>query len=151
MGKKSIVGVVLVGALSMGVGLVALAGNASENHVLNYTQCDQCDHEVTGRDLKPVIYLYPTEDDTEISVSLDYDGNIVDLFLKLKQRLMVRLLLRDKSMIIFSGKEILILHMISSQGSVWLVRILQLFLMRSSMLLDLMIQRLQSLLTSGFL
>ncbi len=30
-------------------------------------------------DLKPVIYLYPTEDDTDISVSLNYDGNLVEL------------------------------------------------------------------------
>ena len=76
MGKKSIVGVVLVGALALGVGLGAFTSSASDKSVFNYEACDQCDHEVTGRDLKPVIYLYPTEDNTEISVSLDYDGNI---------------------------------------------------------------------------
>lgn len=32
-----------------------------------------------GEDLKPVIYLYPTEDNTEISVSLNYNGNLVEL------------------------------------------------------------------------
>ncbi len=33
----------------------------------------------TGADLKPVIYLYPVEDGTEVSVSLDYNGDITDL------------------------------------------------------------------------
>ncbi len=33
----------------------------------------------TNVDLKPVIYLYPEEDGTEISVSLDYNGDITDL------------------------------------------------------------------------
>ena len=33
----------------------------------------------TGADRKPVVYLYPVEDETEISVSLDYNGDITDL------------------------------------------------------------------------
>ena len=33
----------------------------------------------SGADLKPVIYLYPTEDNAPISVSLDYNGDITDL------------------------------------------------------------------------
>lgn len=79
MGKKGIVGVVLVGTLSLFVGLGAFAGNATDDYVFNYEECDYVDHDATGRDLKPVIYLYPTEDNTEISVSLDYDGNLVEL------------------------------------------------------------------------
>jgi len=35
--------------------------------------------EGVGIDRKPVIYLYPEEDDTEVSVTLDYDGNLVEL------------------------------------------------------------------------
>ncbi|WP_292212768.1 hypothetical protein [Butyrivibrio sp.] len=79
MGKKGIVGVVLVGTLSLFVGLGAFAGNATDDYAFNYEECDHVDHDATGRDLKPVIYLYPTEDNTEISVSLDYDGNLVEL------------------------------------------------------------------------
>lgn len=33
----------------------------------------------TGIDRKPVIYLYPEEDGTEVSVRLDYNGNLVEL------------------------------------------------------------------------
>ena len=66
MGKKSIVGIFLAGVLMLGVGVTAFAAN-----VANVPQkpSDKC---IAGRDLKPVIYLYPTEDNTEISVSLDY-------------------------------------------------------------------------------
>ena len=73
MGKKSIVGIFLAGVLMLGVGVTAFAAN-----VANVPQkpSDNCE---VGLDLKPVIYLYPTEDNTEISVSLDYDGNLVDL------------------------------------------------------------------------
>ena len=73
MGKKSIVGIFLAGVLMLGVGVTAFAAN-----VANVPQkpSDKC---IAGRDLKPVISFYPTEDNTEISVRLDYDGNLVDL------------------------------------------------------------------------
>ncbi|SFC22444.1 hypothetical protein [Butyrivibrio sp. YAB3001] len=49
------------------------------NNVKALSGAESADSIACGRDLKPVIYLYPTEDDTEISVSLDYDGNLVDI------------------------------------------------------------------------
>lgn len=41
--------------------------------------CKACDEEVSGgADLKPVIYLYPEQDGTEISVTLDYNGTLTE-------------------------------------------------------------------------
>ncbi|RKM55155.1 hypothetical protein D6853_10495 [Butyrivibrio sp. X503] len=42
-------------------------------------KCPDVKHEEPGLDLKPVIYLYPEEDGTEVEVSLDYDGNLNEL------------------------------------------------------------------------
>ena len=64
MRKKSIVGLVMTVALMT---MVGCSGGAAQNHTPE------------GVDLKPVIYLYPQEDGSEISVSLDYDGDITDL------------------------------------------------------------------------
>ena len=64
MRKKSIVGMVMTIAL---LALVGCSGGAEANDTPE------------GVDLKPVIYLYPQEDGSEISVSLDYDGEITDL------------------------------------------------------------------------
>ena len=61
MNKKAIVGIFLSIVMTVVVG------------------CTGGSHEQEGQDLKPVIYLYPTEDNAEISVSLDYNGNLVDL------------------------------------------------------------------------
>ncbi len=60
MRRKSIVGTLLIAIMMMAVGCGSKA-------------CPE------GVELKPVIYLYPTEDNTEISVSLDYDGNLVEV------------------------------------------------------------------------
>ncbi len=65
MRKKSLVGMVLSIALVSVVACTNVAcngGGAQE-----------------GVDLKPVIYLYPQEDDTAISVNLDYNGDLTDL------------------------------------------------------------------------
>lgn len=70
MCKKSILGFVVVGlifAACIGRG-VASAGECSG------------ESERIGEDLKPVIYLYPEEDNTEVTVSLDYDGNLTELY-----------------------------------------------------------------------
>ncbi len=64
MGKKSIVGLVMTIAL---MAVVGCSGGTAQNHTPE------------GVDLKPVIYLYPQEDGSEISVSLDYNGDITDL------------------------------------------------------------------------
>ncbi len=64
MRKKSIVGMIMTIAL---LALVGCSGGALPNDTPE------------GVDLKPVIYLYPQEDGSEISVSLDYDGEITDL------------------------------------------------------------------------
>lgn len=40
---------------------------------------DPADSEVEDGDRKPVIYLYPEEDDTEVSVSLSYNGELTQL------------------------------------------------------------------------
>ena len=64
MRKKSIVGLVMTIAL---MAVVGCSGGTTQNHTPE------------GVDLKPVIYLYPQEDGSEISVSLDYDGDITDL------------------------------------------------------------------------
>ncbi len=63
MNKKSIVGIfmALVLVTSVGMGITPQ------------------DRAVENLELKPVIYLYPTEDNTQISVRLDYDGNLVEL------------------------------------------------------------------------
>ena len=61
MNKKAIVGIFMSILMA---GLVGCAGSSDAQ---------------AGDDLKPVIYLYPQEDNTEISVSLDYNGNLVDL------------------------------------------------------------------------
>lgn len=44
-----------------------------------HKKCPDVKHEEPGLDLKPVIYLYPEEDGTEVEVSLDYDGNLNEL------------------------------------------------------------------------
>lgn len=62
MKNRSIVGILMTAVL------IATAG-------FNAGTIGAC----TGADLKPVVYLYPTEDATEISVSLDYNGDITDL------------------------------------------------------------------------
>ena len=64
MRKKSIVGIVMTMAL---MAVVGCSGGTVSNHTPE------------GVDLKPVIYLYPQEDGSEISVSLDYNGDITDL------------------------------------------------------------------------
>ncbi|WP_022766390.1 hypothetical protein [Butyrivibrio sp. XPD2006] len=64
MRKKSIVGLVMTIAL---MAVVGCSGGTAQNHTPE------------GVDLKPVIYLYPQEDGSEISVSLDYNGDITDL------------------------------------------------------------------------
>ncbi len=61
MKNKSIVGLILSVAM---MAVVGCTGNAGTD---------------VGADLKPVIYLYPVEDNAEISVSLDYNGDITDL------------------------------------------------------------------------
>jgi hypothetical protein len=64
MKKKSIIGILLTAILltSVGCSTVGAAGEVEES-----------------ADLKPVIYLYPEEDGQEISVSLDYNGDITEL------------------------------------------------------------------------
>jgi hypothetical protein len=64
MNKKAIVGIFLS---IMMTAIVGCTGAGAHNGAQE------------GQDLKPVIYLYPLEDNTEISVSLDYNGNLVDL------------------------------------------------------------------------
>ena len=62
MKSKSIVGLVLSAAMMAMVGC-STAGSGAD----------------VGTDLKPVIYLYPQEENTEISVRLDYNGDITEL------------------------------------------------------------------------
>ena len=64
MRMKSIVGIVMTIAL---MSVVGCSGGAAQSNTPE------------GVDLKPVIYLYPQEDGSEISVSLDYNGDITDL------------------------------------------------------------------------
>ncbi len=65
MRRNSIVGLIFSFAL------VAIVGCS--------TGCQGEQGIETGADLKPVIYLYPQEDGTKVSVSLDYNGDITDL------------------------------------------------------------------------
>ncbi|MBR4670050.1 MAG: hypothetical protein IKO84_05580 [Butyrivibrio sp.] len=44
-----------------------------------HNKCTEAKIEESGLDLKPVIYLYPEEDGTEVEVSLNYDGNLNEL------------------------------------------------------------------------
>ena len=70
MCKKRFVGFVVLGlifAACIGRG----AANAGECHG---------ESRRIGADLKPVIYLYPEEDNTEVTVSLDYDGSLTELY-----------------------------------------------------------------------
>ncbi len=69
MNKKAFMGLVMSAVMVCMVGLTAIGTRAEA--------CGGYDKD-TG-DLKPVIYLYPTEDNTEISVSLEYNGNLVEL------------------------------------------------------------------------
>lgn len=62
MKNKNVLGIILTAALTAVVSI-----NAG-----NFGAC-------VGADRKPVVYLYPEEDGTEISVSLDYNGDITDL------------------------------------------------------------------------
>ena len=62
MKNKNVLGIILTAALTAVVSV-----NAG-----TFGAC-------TGADRKPVVYLYPTEDGTEVSVNLDYDGDITDL------------------------------------------------------------------------
>ena len=62
--KKNIVGMILTVAM---FGLTCVGCNGAGGYAND------------SGDLKPVIYLYPMEDNTEISVSLDYNGNLVEL------------------------------------------------------------------------
>ena len=64
MRKKSILGMIMTIAM---MAVVGCSGGAVS------------DQTPEGVDLKPVIYLYPQEDGSEISVSLDYNGDITDL------------------------------------------------------------------------
>lgn len=67
--KKYCIAVLVISLAFCGVGFAFGAYNKhSETH-----SCP------TGEDLKPVIYLYPEEDGTEVEVSLTYDGNLNEL------------------------------------------------------------------------
>ena len=83
MKKKSIVGILLI-TLMMGIiGCTAGSGASSQGTAgsgtaASATQSDSPEAQVDV-ELKPVIYLYPLEDNTEISVRLDYNGNLIDL------------------------------------------------------------------------
>ena len=65
MKRNSIVGMILATTLLLTAGW---GGYAADKCILSENE-----------DLKPVIYLYPQEDGQEISVSLDYDGDITEL------------------------------------------------------------------------
>nr|WP_297766665.1 hypothetical protein [uncultured Butyrivibrio sp.] len=73
MKRRSIVGMILIALLMGLVGCTSAGSNSTDRTV--GTGGSPAD----SGDLKPVIYLYPLEDNTEISVRLDYDGNLVDL------------------------------------------------------------------------
>jgi hypothetical protein len=69
MCKKFVVGLLLATVMTTAISLgVTACGTNEENR----------NGEVSS-DLKPVIYLYPAEDNTEVSVSLDYNGNLQEL------------------------------------------------------------------------
>ena len=61
MKKSSIFGIALVFLMTVVVG------------------CSNAQVSASGQDLKPVIYLYPQQDATQISVKLDYNGTLTTL------------------------------------------------------------------------
>jgi hypothetical protein len=69
MGKKCLIVTVVMGILLTVFCIGKTVDTCPESGV----------SEGVGVDRKPVIYLYPEEDDTEVSVTLDYDGNLVEL------------------------------------------------------------------------
>ena len=71
MRRKSIALILLTLLVASVMGCGTTSSPKTEHSTDNDTNTDV--------ELKPVIYLYPTEDNTEISVSLDYDGNLVEL------------------------------------------------------------------------
>ncbi len=58
-----------------------------------------------GADLKPVIYLYPEEDGTEISVNLDYNGDITDLIPEFNEENTWNVTADKDGQITFEGKK----------------------------------------------
>ena len=69
MGKKCLIVTIVMGML-----LIVFGYGKTED------ACPGSDaSDGIGIDRKPVIYLYPEEDGTEVSVTLDYDGNLTEL------------------------------------------------------------------------
>ncbi|MDC7292343.1 MULTISPECIES: hypothetical protein [unclassified Butyrivibrio] len=94
MTKKSILGLILSGLLIMCVGCSgAPAGNGSS---------DDC---ATGQDLKPVIYLYPEEDNTAVSVRLDYNGDLTELIPEFNAENVWNCTANKNGKITFEGKD----------------------------------------------
>lgn len=89
MKRRSIVGIVLISLLMGIVGCTngseagttaASVPSASQTASTSVSEDNDLVEPIEEqRDLKPVIYLYPLEDNKEISVSLDYNGNLVEL------------------------------------------------------------------------
>ncbi len=91
MRRKSIVGLVLAATL--------LLTSGCGGYVADHTFLSK------NEDLKPVIYLYPQEDGQEISVSLDYNGDITELIPEFNAENTWNVTANKDGKITFEGKE----------------------------------------------
>lgn len=92
MRKNSIVGMLL------SIALVSVV-------VCTSTACNGTQEVQEGVDLKPVIYLYPQEDGTPISVSLDYDGELTELIPEFNAENTWNVTANSDGRITFEGQE----------------------------------------------
>ena len=91
MRMKGFVGLVLATTLLFTTGV---SGFAADRRILS-----------KNADLKPVIYLYPQEDGQEISVSLDYNGDLTELIPEFNAENTWNVTATKDGTITFEGKE----------------------------------------------
>ena len=94
MSKKGILGLILSGLLIMCVGCSGSTGCNDNGGGDDY-----------GLDEKPVIYLYPEEDNTAVSVRLDYNGDITELIPEFNETNVWNCTANKDGKITFEGKQ----------------------------------------------
>ncbi len=88
MKKNSILGLIITGLL------IACVGCGTGNNSIS-----------EGRDLKPVIYLYPTEDNTPVSVKLEYNGDLTELIPEFSEENVWNVTADKNGQITFAGNK----------------------------------------------
>ncbi|WP_026517580.1 hypothetical protein [Butyrivibrio sp. MC2021] len=93
MSKKSILGLITTGLLVF-IMCVGCSGNGASAGNGDY-----------GVDEKPVIYLYPEEDNTAVSVRLDYNGDLTELIPEFNEPNVWNCTANKDGKITFEGKQ----------------------------------------------